>query len=83
MKPAGRERNPRKVDIKPKIDSMHNHIKNHGGLGGKVSGAGGGGFLFEIIEKSKVTAMSKNINQNHMLKVKHEPLGSRLLSHVS
>ena len=23
---------------------MHNHIKNHGGLGEKVSGAGGGDF---------------------------------------
>ena len=62
---------------------MHNHIKTTVDWAEKYQGQVAVDFYLEIIEKSKVTAMSKNINQNHMLKVKHEPLGSRLLSHVS
>ena len=59
---------------------MHKHIIDNGGLGGKISGAGGGGFLYEIIEKSRQETIVNSINPSHMLRVKHEPIGSRLLA---
>ena len=33
------------------MDIMHEQVKSLGGLGGKLSGAGGGGFFYEIVPK--------------------------------
>ena len=64
------------------IDEIHSQIKSLGGYGGKLSGAGGGGFFFEIVPK-KIHSLALNFyGPNKVLKVAYEPLGSRLLSEV-
>ena len=64
------------------IDEIHSQIKSMGGCGGKLSGAGGGGFLYEIVPKEIHSAVLNIYGPNKILKVAHEPLGSRLLSEI-
>lgn len=64
------------------IDEIHSQIKSLGGYGGKLSGAGGGGFFYEIVPKESHPAVLNLYGQNKVLKVAYEPLGSRLLSEV-
>ncbi len=64
------------------LDEIHSQIRSFGGYGGKLSGAGGGGFFFEVIPNSTQGALRDKFN-NSYLSVGHEPFGSRLLSHVS
>lgn len=35
------------------IDSLYSHLKEKGVIGGKISGAGGGGFMFVLTEENK------------------------------
>ena len=37
----------------PKLDRIYNSAINNGAIGGKISGAGGGGFMFFICEFDK------------------------------
>ncbi|MFA5076878.1 MAG: hypothetical protein WC488_00415 [Candidatus Micrarchaeia archaeon] len=37
----------------PEIDSLYAHLKEKGVIGGKISGAGGGGFMFVLCEENK------------------------------
>ncbi len=46
-----------------KIQRIFNIAIKNGSLGGKVLGAGGGGFLFLIIKKNKITAFKKKLRQ--------------------
>ena len=64
------------------IDGIHSQIKSLGGYGGKLSGAGGGGFFYEIVPKESHPAVLNLYGQSKILKVAYEPLGSRLLSEV-
>lgn len=64
------------------IDKIHGQIKSLGGFGGKLSGAGGGGFFYEIVPKENHPAILDFYGQSKVLKVAYEPLGSRLLSEV-
>jgi D-glycero-alpha-D-manno-heptose-7-phosphate kinase len=64
------------------IDEIHSQIKSLGGYGGKLSGAGGGGFLYEIVPKEIHPAILNIYGPNKILKVAHEPLGSRILSEI-
>ena len=61
------------------IDRIHSLIQSSGGLGGKLSGAGGGGFLLELVPINLQTKITEIIGLNKVLKVEFEPLGSRLL----
>lgn len=64
------------------MDEMHAQVKSLGGYGGKLCGAGGGGFFYEIVPKENHTVLFNSYGRNRFLKVAHEPLGSRLLSEV-
>lgn len=64
------------------IDGIHEQIKLLNGYGGKLSGAGGGGFFFEIVPQELHGAILDLYGPSKVLKVGHEPLGSRLLSQV-
>lgn len=64
------------------IDEIHSQIKLLGGYGGKLSGAGGGGFFYEIVPKESHPAVLNLYGHSKLLKVAYEPLGSRLLSEV-
>jgi D-glycero-alpha-D-manno-heptose-7-phosphate kinase len=45
----------------PLIDSLYDTVKNEGAYGGKVSGAGGGGFLMFIVPPEKKIQISQKI----------------------
>ena len=62
------------------MDAMHDRVKALGGYGGKLSGAGGGGFFYEIVSKDIQEALINTYGRSKCLKVTHEPQGSRLLS---
>jgi D-glycero-alpha-D-manno-heptose-7-phosphate kinase len=66
----------------PTIDDIHAQIRSLGGYGGKLSGAGGGGFFYEIIPQELHHEVLRLFGPSKVLKVAHEPLGSRLLSEV-
>ena len=64
------------------LDEIHSQIKSMGGYGGKLSGAGGGGFFFEIIPRNLQYAIFSLFGSERVIKIAYEPLGSRLLSEV-
>ena len=66
----------------PVIDGIHEQIKSLGGYGGKLSGAGGGGFFYEIVPQELHGVVLGICGPSKVLKVAYEPLGSRLLSEV-
>jgi D-glycero-alpha-D-manno-heptose-7-phosphate kinase len=64
------------------MDEMHSQVKSLGGCGGKLCGAGGGGFFYEVVPKENQTALLNIYGQSRFLKVAYEPLGSRILSEI-
>ena len=64
------------------IDMIHMKVKSLGGYGGKLSGAGGGGFFYEIIPRAIHAAVLDAFGPSKVLRVAYEPLGSRLLSEL-
>ena len=64
------------------MDELHTKVKYLGGLGGKLSGAGGGGFFYEIVTKDNKESMLNIFGNNKVLTVAYEPSGSRLLSEI-
>jgi D-glycero-alpha-D-manno-heptose-7-phosphate kinase len=64
------------------IDAMHLQLKTMGSYGVKLSGAGGGGFLYALIDESHHQKVLKTLGQARVLKIAYEPFGSRLLSEV-
>ena len=64
------------------INEIHDQVKAMGGHGGKLSGAGGGGFLFEMIPSALHPELLACYGASVVLKVSYEPLGSRILSEV-
>ena len=64
------------------IDVIHMKIKSLGGYGGKLSGAGGGGFFYEIIPRNLHAAVLDAYGSSKVLRVAYEPLGSRVLSEL-
>jgi len=64
------------------MNEIHENVKSLGGYGGKLSGAGGGGFFFEIVPKTHHANLLGIYGKSRLLRVSYEPLGSRLLSEV-
>lgn len=64
------------------IEDIHRQIVSLGGYGGKLSGAGGGGFFFEIVPKELHGEILSLFGRSRVLKVAYEPQGSRLLAEV-
>jgi D-glycero-alpha-D-manno-heptose-7-phosphate kinase len=64
------------------LNHLHTSILSNGGLGGKLCGAGGGGFFFEIVPFDKQENIIKMYGKKRVLKVNYEPIGSRLLSKI-
>lgn len=48
----------------PKIDTLYNAAKEAGAIGGKVSGAGGGGFMYFICDYDKKYVVSKALSKH-------------------
>ena len=61
------------------IGKLYEKCKNLGSYGGKLSGAGGGGFLLMAIEESKKINLISNLNNYNNIDIKYNPYGSRIL----
>jgi D-glycero-alpha-D-manno-heptose-7-phosphate kinase len=64
------------------IDATHLQLKAMGSHGGKLSGAGGGGFLYEIIDERGHQKVLTSLGGERVIKIAYEPFGSRLLSEL-
>jgi D-glycero-alpha-D-manno-heptose-7-phosphate kinase len=63
-----------------RLDQIYTHARNSGAVGGKVLGAGGGGFmLFWLKENYKVRFMEQIDKSLHVVPIKIEPKGSELI----
>jgi D-glycero-alpha-D-manno-heptose-7-phosphate kinase len=64
------------------IDATHQQLKALGSYGGKLSGAGGGGFLYEILSESAQRKVLDLFGNSRVIKIAYEPVGSRILSEL-
>ena len=64
------------------INDIHDRVISLGGYGGKLSGAGAGGFFYEIVPQRLHSEIINRYGPDKVLKVAFEPHGSRLLSEV-
>jgi D-glycero-alpha-D-manno-heptose-7-phosphate kinase len=61
------------------IDEYYQTALQNGALGGKILGAGGGGFLFVIAEKKNHSIIAKALKGLEMVDYHFEPVGTRTL----
>jgi D-glycero-alpha-D-manno-heptose-7-phosphate kinase len=62
-----------------KIDTYYETAIKNGAIGGKILGAGGGGFLFLIAPKKYHSKIIIALNELENVKFKFEPIGTRTL----
>lgn len=62
------------------IDDMYERAKKAGATGGKIAGAGGGGFLMLFVPQGKQAEVSRSLAAYKELKIARNPHGSRIVS---
>ena len=68
-----------KVITNKKIDELYNFSLKHGALGGKILGAGGGGFMLLYIPKRKIINFKKKLKKITIIPFKFYENGSEIL----
>ncbi|WP_411678489.1 GHMP kinase [Caproicibacter sp.] len=63
----------------PMIDEMYSSAKNAGALGGKILGAGGGGFMLLYVPAERQAAVEEALKDYRKVDFSFEPLGSRII----
>ena len=63
----------------PKIDFFYEKAIKAGAIGGKVLGAGGGGFLLLYVDKKDQNKEKKSLKELYCMNVKFEKDGSHIL----
>lgn len=63
----------------PQIDEMYAAARKAGALGGKILGAGGGGFMMLYVPKNRRRSVREALNQYREQKVVLEPEGSKII----
>jgi len=66
----------------PEIDEMYNKAMDVGALGGKICGAGGGGFLLMYVPKAKQDKVREALNDYRDLHFMLDSFGSRIIFNV-
>ena len=61
-----------------KIDYLYKQSLKLGAKGGKILGAGGGGFLMLYVNKKIKNLLNNKLNNKNLLNVKIDTVGSRL-----
>ena len=61
------------------IDSLYKRAREAGALGGKITGAGGGGFLLLYVPSDKQDSVRKELSDLIELPFSFEPKGSRVI----
>lgn len=64
------------------IDGVYSRACAAGALGGKIAGAGGGGFLYLVVPENRHDAVRAAIPEMADITIRYEPRGARLLSVV-
>jgi D-glycero-alpha-D-manno-heptose-7-phosphate kinase len=64
---------------KPCIDEWYERARMHGAIGGKVLGAGGGGFLLLYAPSEKHPAICEALSELKPISFRFEPQGSKLI----
>ena len=62
-----------------KIEKMYKKAINSGAFGGKISGAGGGGFLMLFVPKEKQESVREELKEYRELPFLLEPYGSKII----
>jgi D-glycero-alpha-D-manno-heptose-7-phosphate kinase len=62
-----------------KINSMYKKAKRAGAIGGKIAGAGGGGFLMLIVPREKQNAVFEAMKAYRELPIMLENSGSKMI----
>jgi D-glycero-alpha-D-manno-heptose-7-phosphate kinase len=62
------------------IDELYRRLLDLGFYGGKLSGAGGGGFIFGVAPKARQKSIINSLGHNRVIRVKRSLHGSRVLS---
>lgn len=60
------------------IDTYYEKARKAGAIGGKLLGAGGGGFLLLCVEPQNQSAVEKALSSLYMMKFKFDDTGSRI-----
>jgi D-glycero-alpha-D-manno-heptose-7-phosphate kinase len=63
----------------PVIDEIYKTAMEAGAWGGKINGAGGGGFISFIVPEDKQSNVNKSLKHLKQIDVKFEPYGSRVI----
>lgn len=63
----------------PEIDNMYASAKVAGALGGKILGAGGGGFMLLYVPKNKQNAVVEKLKYYRKVDFSFEPFGSHII----
>jgi D-glycero-alpha-D-manno-heptose-7-phosphate kinase len=63
----------------PDIDDWYNTAMNNGALGGKVLGAGGGGFLLIFCEPENQDKVKRSLKHLPLASIRLEPQGSKII----
>ena len=61
------------------LDNVVARAMKSGALGSKIAGAGGGGFLYVLVEKHKFDNVSKSLADMSAVKFRYSPTGARTL----
>jgi D-glycero-alpha-D-manno-heptose-7-phosphate kinase len=64
----------------PIINSYYERAKKAGAIGGKLMGAGGGGFMLFVADSSKHDAIKRELSELQHEPFKFDPFGSRIMS---
>lgn len=62
-----------------KIDGMHDKALNAGAIGGKICGAGGGGFLLLYVPRENQNAVRNALNMHREVPFMFDKYGSRII----
>lgn len=63
----------------PEIDRMYETAKSAGALGGKILGAGGGGFMLLYVPEEQQAAVAEALKGYRQVDFRFEPFGSRII----
>ena len=63
----------------PEIDELYELARNSGAVGGKITGAGGGGFLLLFVPPEKQTEVRQKLNKLIYVPFKFEFAGSQII----
>jgi D-glycero-alpha-D-manno-heptose-7-phosphate kinase len=61
------------------IDEIYERALEYGAIGGKILGAGGGGFLYLIAENENHELIKSKIPELKSVNFRFEPIGTRIL----